>query len=253
MKQLTKIYTFIFLSLASAKTEAIYNPHQGSLELDLQSDLNLRLPFSLRYSSRSLYLGYFGRGWCSFVDVKLTKSLNGYQLEICEDRIDLSSDQIQDLNNKLLVQHKQNTYHFDKQTLKREFTSAEQQFLKQTVIAKDSNELLLELRFSPKEKVLLEYNNFDNLTSISNQGRELATFTYDDDLDLLKTVHQGKNCQIHITYELKSPLRFITKAVHRCRQQSFSQVFDFVHGYQANGDLLLLAKNESKFSVGGLK
>ncbi len=78
------------LALYSPSSDAMINVINGSLhairtdEVALE-DGNLRLQRS--FDSRSLYIGYFGLGWCSDLEYKLTIEKESIQLQKCDEMV----------------------------------------------------------------------------------------------------------------------------------------------------------------------
>lgn len=253
MKKLNHHLTLILIaslliSQAAKADPQIYNPRLGSLEIDISSDLNFKIPISLHYSSRSLFDGFLGRGWCSSYDWKITQLNNLRILQKCEEKRVLKRDEYIETSHLFILKNefgfrtgfslKEKSVLFSQRVDGNEIYILSRSF--PNIVKKGP--LLKSLSFS-SHSFIFEYDQMDNLILIKNKNKDALVVNYDPRMDLLLTAEIIGSCQIQLNYS-RADLTLKTLVTQKCPQKQTTQTLYLDHFQKRKDATLKLLKSE---------
>lgn len=249
MKKQTLLLISIIIQLQSAQaTSQIYNPRLGSLEIDISSDLRFKIPISLHYSSRSLFDGFFGRGWCSSYDWKVQQRGQEYLFLQCEESRILKKDEYLKTDQLIILKNEKG--------FRTGFSEKTQSVIFSQRI--DGNEIYILSKSHPnivKRGPLLknvtlnslsfnfEYDEMDNLTHIKNLDKDVLVVNYDPRMDLLLSAQALHHCDLKLTYQ-RIDLTLKTTVTTSCPGQKKQITEYYNHFKQQKDSTLVLIRTE---------
>lgn len=239
-----KIFWYLFLfSLSYTFAFAEVNIAFGEFKIQHSEHINSKLDLDRNYSSRSLYKGLFGYGWCSSWDFHKpasTDSVDNQDIFLCQEKInpkekftftrkgEVSSIETKDqqiifirdeknrpnsseLNKNL--NSKQKIYVYIVEELVSRIETS-----KHTFTYKYSSKKLEHVSSSKMTLFRYEYDSYANMTKWQSVN-ELERMSYNSDLDLIQSYTQKDLCHNTYNYAHLNKSKFILQE-RKCISQN---------------------------------
>lgn len=220
-----RIFWYLFLfSLSCTFAFAEVNISYGEFKLQHFDHISSRVNLNRSYSSRSLYKGLFGYGWCSSWDFRKSLSTENQDIFLCQEKYltkekitftrhgDINSIETQELEiifirNKLSINKtqssKQKIFVYITDDLVSKIVTPKYTYSYQYTSKK------LNRVFKSKTTVYrYEYDSYANMTKWQSAS-ELEKMSYDSELDLIQSYTQKDLCHNTYNYSHLNKSKFI--------------------------------------------